>query len=53
MRKETFSREQLSRSKTFGHGRDVVLAVLEDRLYTKAEAEKKLQTYLRGERKEN
>ena len=53
MKKEPFSREQLSKSRTFGYGRDLVLAVLEDRLYTKAEAEKELQRYLRGKRKEN
>lgn len=30
-KKATFSREQLSKSKTFGYGKDLVLAVLEDR----------------------
>ena len=39
-KKATFSREQLSKSKTFGYGKDLVLAVLEDRDYTKDEAEK-------------
>ena len=53
MKKERFSREQLSKSRTFGYGGDLVRAVLVDRLYTKAEAEKELQAYLRGERKEN
>ena len=38
-KKATFSREQLSKSKTFGYGKDLVLAVLEDRDYTKDEAE--------------
>ena len=33
-KKATFSREQLSKSKTFGYGKDLVLAVLEDRDYT-------------------
>ena len=45
-KKATFSREQLSKSKTFGYGKDLVLAVLEDRDYTKDEAEKEIQTYL-------
>ena len=44
------SREQLSKSKTFGYGKDLVLAVLEDRDYTKDEAEKEIQAYLTGER---
>lgn len=51
--KATFSREQLSRSKTFGYGVDLVKAVLEDRAYTKDEAEKEIQAYLTGERKEH
>lgn len=49
-KKATFSREQLSKSKTFGYGKDLVLAVLEDRDYTKDEAEKEIQAYLTGER---
>lgn len=52
-KKQIFSREQLSKSKTFGYNSDLVKAVLEDREYTKAEAEKEIQTYLTGERKEN
>lgn len=52
-KKATFSREQLSKSKTFGYSSDLVKAVLEDRDYTKAEAEKEIQAYLMGERKEN
>ena len=52
-KKGTFSREQLSKSKTFGYGADLVLAVLEDRLYTKEEAEQEIQTYLTGERRGN
>ena len=52
-KKTTFSREQLSKSVTFGYGADLVLAVLEDRDYTKAEAEKAIQAYLTGERKGN
>lgn len=52
-KKQTFSREQLSKSKTFGYDGDLVRAVLEDRAYTKEEAEKEIQTYLTGERKEN
>ena len=52
-KKLTFSREQLSKSKTFGYGADLVKAVLEDRAYTKDEAEKELQPYLTGERKGN
>lgn len=46
-KKATFSREQLSKSKTFGYGKDLVLA---DRDYTKDEAEKEIQAYLTGER---
>lgn len=53
MEKQTFSREQLSKSKTFGSGRDLVLAVLEEREYTKDEAEQELQAYLTGERRGN
>ena len=53
MKKKTFSREQLSKSKTFGYGEDLVKAVLEDRAYTKAEAEKEIQAYLNQERKGN
>ena len=49
-KKATVSREQLSKSKTFGYGKDLVLAVLEDRDYTKDEAEKEIQAYLTGER---
>lgn len=48
-----FSREQLSKSKTFGYNADLVKAVLEDRDYTKTEAEKEIQAYLTGERKGN
>lgn len=48
-----YSREQLSKSKTFGYNADLVKAVLEDRAYTKAEAEKEIQAYLTGERKGN
>ncbi|MGN0135199.1 hypothetical protein [Anaerotignum sp.] len=51
--KAAFSREQLSKSKTFGYGADLVKAVLEDRAYTKEEAEKEIQAYLTGERKEH
>lgn len=51
-KKTTFSREQLSKSKTFGYGADLVQAVLEERAYTKEEAEKEIQAYLTGERKE-
>ena len=53
MKKTKFSREQLCKSKTFGYGRDLVLAVLEDREYTKDEAKKVIEVYLTGERKEN
>jgi len=53
MKKNKFSREQLSKSKTFGYGADLVKAVLEDRVYTKDEAEKAIQAYLTGERKGN
>ena len=53
MKKTKFSRDQLSKSKTFGYGRDLVLAVLEDREYTKDEAKKAIETYLTGVRKEN
>ena len=53
MKKTKFSREQLSKSKTFGYGRDLVLAVLENREYTKDEAKKVIEVYLTGERKEN
>ena len=52
-KKATFSREQLSKSKTFGYNTDLVKAVLEERDYTKEEAEKEIQAYLTGERKEN
>ena len=48
---EKFSREQLSKSKTFGYHSDLVLAVLEDRDYTKDEAKKEIQAYLTGERR--
>lgn len=50
---KTFSREQLSKSKTFGYGKDLVLAVLEEKAYTKDEAKKAIQAYLTGERKGN
>lgn len=52
-KKTTFSRERLSKSKTFGYSSDLVKAVLEERDYTKAEAEKAIEAYLTGERKEN
>ena len=52
-KKMTFSREQLSKSKTFGYHSDLVLAVLEDRTYTKDEAKKTIESYLTGERKGN
>lgn len=52
-KRKTFSREQLSKSKTFGYGADLVLAVLEERAYTKEEAEQEIQAYLTGEREEN
>lgn len=52
-KKVTFSREQLSKSRTFGYGTDLVKAVLEDRDYTKEEAEKEMQKYLTEERKGN
>ena len=52
-KKATFSRKQLMNSKTFGYGADLVLAVLEDRPYTKEEAEKAIKAYLTGERKEH
>lgn len=52
-KKAAFSREQLSRSKTFGYGADLIRAVLEEGTYTKEEAEKKIQAYLTGERKEH
>lgn len=48
-----FSREQLSKSRTFGYPPDLVLAVLEDGVYTKDEAEKEIQTYLTGVRRGN
>ena len=53
MKKTKFSREQLSKSKTFGYGRNLVLAVLEDREYTKDEAKKAIETYLTEKREEN
>ena len=49
-KKATFSREQLSKSKAVGYGEELVRAVLEDRDYTKDEAEKEIQAYLTGER---
>ena len=52
-KKTTFSREQLSKSKTFGYGADLVKAVLEDRAYTKEEAEKEIEAYLTEERRGN
>ena len=52
-KKAAFSREQLSKSKTFGYGKDLVLAVLEDREYTKDEAKKVIQAYLKEERRGN
>lgn len=52
-KKATFSRKQLMESKTFGYGADLIAAVLEDRPYTKEEAEKEIQAYLTGERKEH
>ena len=53
MKKTKFSREQLGKSKTFGYGRDLILAVLEDREYSKDEAKKAIEAYLTGVRKEN
>ena len=53
MEKNKFSREQLSKSRTFGYGEDLVKAVLEDKAYTKEEAEKAIQVYLTGERRGN
>lgn len=53
MKKQTFSREQLSKSKTFGYGRDLVLAVLEEKAYTKDEAEQAMQAYLKAEKRGN
>ena len=54
MKKKTrFSREQLSNSRTFGYGRDLVKAVLEEKEYTKEEAEKGIQAYLKEERRGN
>ena len=53
MKKTKFSREQLSKSKTFRYGRDLVLAVLGDREYTKDEAKKAIETYLTEKREEN
>lgn len=49
----TFSRKQLMESKTFGYGADLVAAVLEERPYSKEEAEQAIQAYLTGERKEH
>ena len=51
--KKKFSRDQLSKSKTFGYSADLVLAVLEEKAYTKEEAKKAIQAYLTGERKGN
>ena len=48
-----FSREQLSKSRTFGYQADLVRAILEDREYTKEEAEKAIQAYLTGVRRGN
>ena len=53
MKKNKFSREQLSKSKTFGYGADLVKAVLEDRDYTKDEAKKAIEAYLTEERRGN
>ena len=53
MKKNKFSREQLSKSKTFGYGADLVKAVLEDREYTKDEAKKAIEAYLTEERRGN
>ena len=52
MKKNKFSREQLSKSRTFGYSADLVKAVLEDRAYTKDEAKKAIEAYL-TERKGN
>lgn len=52
-KKMTFSREQLSKSKTFGYSADLVEAVLEDGVYTKEEAKRKIQAYLTGKRRGN
>lgn len=53
MKKNKFSREQLSKSKTFGYGADLVKAVLEEKEYTKDEAKKAIEAYLKEERKGN
>ena len=53
MEKNKFSREQLSKSRTFGYGEDLVKAVLEDRDYTKDEAKKAIEAYLTEERRGN
>lgn len=53
MEKAAFDRGRLARSKTFGYGADLVRAVLEDRKYTKAEAERAIRKYLKEEREEN
>ena len=53
MKKNKFSRGQLSKSKTFGYHSDLVLAVLEDRDYTKDEAKKAIEAYLTEERRGN
>ena len=53
MKKNKFSREQLSKSKTFGYHSDLVLAVLGDRDYTKDEAKKAIEAYLTEERRGN
>ena len=53
MKKNKFSREQLSKSMTFGYGADLVKAVLEDRDYTKDEAKKAIEAYLTEERRGN
>lgn len=53
MEKAVFDRERLAQSKTFGYGADLIRAVLEDRKYTKAEAEAAILNYLQEEREEN
>ncbi len=52
-KKATFSREQLSKSRTFGYSSDLVKAVLEEREYTKDEAKKAIEAYLTEERRGN
>lgn len=46
MVKKKFTKEQLLQSKTFPYSKDLVVCVLKDVEYTKAEAEKEIQKYL-------